>query len=233
MMANRQTRNVLLPQQAHYVINDAITANEQRLCIRININGLHFKDNFKANNFDKVSTNPFSNAPATLAAASQNQNPNTPVTINDIANLIAAVSPGTAAAQQTSPLGGNQMQQTGNIINLAYCYLLKCSNNLKKVNNMTPTLSNKRETHSTPPFLISLSTLLETLWERCSISWMVLTIWSPGQVISSFSQNGMKRNKRCSSPGPQSLHQDTQSPYNLQLKLQISWARKAVWNVCP
>ena len=163
MMANRQTRNVLLPQQAHYVINDAITANEQRLCIRININGLHFKDNFKANNFDKVSTNPFSNAPATLAAASQNQNPNTPVTINDIANLIAAVSPGTAAAQQTSPLGGNQMQQTGNIINLAYCYLLKCSNNLKKVNNMTPTLSNKRETHSTPPFLISLSTLLETL----------------------------------------------------------------------
>ena len=52
----------------------------------------------------------------TPAAAPPNQNPNTPVTINDIANLIVSVSL-EAAAQQNSPLGGNQMQQTSNIIN--------------------------------------------------------------------------------------------------------------------
>ena len=40
-------------------------------------------------------------------------------TINDIASLIAAILPGTTAAQQTSPLGGNQTQQIGNIINPA------------------------------------------------------------------------------------------------------------------
>ena len=47
--------------------------------------------------FDKIGTNLFPNAPATPTAASQNQNPNTPVTINDIANLTATVSPGIAA----------------------------------------------------------------------------------------------------------------------------------------
>ena len=48
--------------------------------------------------------------------------------------------------------------------------------------------------------------LLETLWERCSTSWMVLIRWSPGLMIYSISPNGTKRNKRCSSPDLQSLH---------------------------
>ena len=105
--------------ELNYAIKDAIKANKQCLCLIININRLHFKDNFKANNFDKASTNPFQNAPATPATAPPNQNPNTPVIINDIAtNLIAAISAG-AATQQTSPLDGNQIQQTGNIINPA------------------------------------------------------------------------------------------------------------------
>ena len=98
-----------------YTINNAIKANKQYLCLIISINGVHFKDNFKANNFDKVSTNTFPSVPATPAAVPLNQNPNTPVTINDIPKLIAAVSLVTAT-QLTSPLGGNQMQQTDNSI---------------------------------------------------------------------------------------------------------------------
>ena len=93
----------------------AIKANKF-LCLLVNINSLHFKDNFRANTFADSSTEPFSSGPATPAAPPANQTPNTPVTINDIASLIRVVLPG-AIAQQTSPLGGNQMQQTGNIIN--------------------------------------------------------------------------------------------------------------------
>ena len=52
------------------------------------MNRLHFKDNFKANNFAEFSTDPFPSAPATPAAAPGNQNPDTSATINYIANLI-------------------------------------------------------------------------------------------------------------------------------------------------
>ena len=169
--------------------------------IIININRLHFKDYFKANNFNKVSTKPFPSAPATPATGPPNQNPNTPVKINDIANLIVTVSPG-VATQWSSPLGGNQMQQTGNIIN-SVLLPLEVQQRLQKGKQHYTYLNNA---HSTPLFLISLLTLLETLWERCSASWMVLIKWSPGLAISSTSPNGTKRNKRCSSPDLQSLH---------------------------
>ena len=46
-----------------YVINDTTAANERVLHIRININRLHFKDDFKDNNFEEVSTDPLPNIP--------------------------------------------------------------------------------------------------------------------------------------------------------------------------
>ena len=54
------------------------------------MNGLHFKDNFRANN-----TEPFPSTPATPITETTNQNSATPqpVIINDLAMLIAAVSP--------------------------------------------------------------------------------------------------------------------------------------------
>ena len=152
---------------------------------RINVNGLHFKDDFKVNNFDEVSTDLFPNTAGTLATALQNWNPNTPVTINDIVDLIAAVSPGTVAAQQTSFFLAEIKYSKQATPSIQLRYLLKYnSSNLKKANNMTLTLQNKRGAHSTLQFPVSLSILLETPWERCSISWMVLIKWSPDQAIS-------------------------------------------------
>ena len=84
--------------------SNVIKANKF-LCLVVYINDLHFKENFRANSFADISTEPFPRMPSTPAASPANQTPNTPVTINDIANLIAVVSPG-AVAQHTSPVGG-------------------------------------------------------------------------------------------------------------------------------
>ena len=95
---------------------DAIDANKF-LQLAININGLHFKDNFRPNTFAEISTDPFTAAPTTPVAPT-NPNLGTPVTLMDLANMIAQVSPNTTNNNnRTSPLGGNQTQQTGHIIN--------------------------------------------------------------------------------------------------------------------
>ena len=70
---------------------DAIDANKF-LQLVININGLHFKENLCPNTFAEISTNPFSAAPATPVAPT-NPNLSTPVTLINLANTIAQVSP--------------------------------------------------------------------------------------------------------------------------------------------
>jgi len=77
-----------------YVVDDAAIANTNILRIRININGLHFKDDFKAHNFNEISMDPFPDAPLTPQGGTQNnQAPATPVTINALERIIAAISP--------------------------------------------------------------------------------------------------------------------------------------------
>ena len=101
------------------VFADASEANNF-FCLAVNINRLHFKDNFQPHTFAEISTEPFARAPATPATTPNNQNIYTPVTLNDLANLIAAVSPkGATTTNCTPPVGGNQTQQTSNIINPA------------------------------------------------------------------------------------------------------------------
>ena len=191
---------------SNIALSNAIEA-KKFLRLAVNINELHSKENFQPNTFAEISTEPFPQGPATPATTPTNQNLNTLVTINDIASLIAAVSPGTTAVQQTSPLGGNQMKQTGNIINPALLPPLRYNNDVKKVNNMTLTLPKKSSIHSPLPFQTSLLILLEILWERFSTSWMALTKWSPDQEISFISPSWMKRKKRCSSLGCQRQRQ--------------------------
>ena len=132
----------------------------------VNINGLHFKDNFRANTFAAISTEPlFQSGPTTPAVPPANQTPNTPVMINDITNLIGTVLPGAVAAQQTSPLSGNQMQQTGNIINPVLLPPEGQQRLEKGKQNIYDSyiLPNKRDIPSTLQFPIPLSILPETL----------------------------------------------------------------------
>ena len=104
-----------------YIVNRAATENTNILRIRINVNGLHFKNDFEAHNFDKIPMEPFPDTPMTpLRGMQNNQAPNTPVTLNALERNIAAISPATRGQeQQTPPLGGNQTQQTGSIVNPA------------------------------------------------------------------------------------------------------------------
>ena len=103
-----------------YIVDDAATANTNILRIRINVNGLHFKDNFKAHIFDKIRIEPFPDTPMTPVGMPHNQNPNMPVTFDALKRIIAAISTATRGQeQQTPPLGGNQTQQTSNIVNPA------------------------------------------------------------------------------------------------------------------
>ena len=63
---------------------------------------------------------PFPDTPMTPVGMPNNQNPNTPVTFDTLERIIAAISPATRGQEQpTPPLGGNQTQQTGNIVNPA------------------------------------------------------------------------------------------------------------------
>ena len=71
------------------------------------------KENFQPSTSADISTEPFARGPATPGMTPNNQDINIPVTFNDIASLIVGVSPVTIG-QQTSPLGANQTQQTGN-----------------------------------------------------------------------------------------------------------------------
>ena len=98
---------------------DAIDNKQKFIRLAININGLHFKENFSPSTFAEISTEPFPIAPTTPIATSNNQNVTTPVTLVDLANLIAQVSPGGGNIHRTPPVGGNQTQQTGNIVNPA------------------------------------------------------------------------------------------------------------------
>ena len=80
--------------KSDYAFKDAINAQKNRLCLAVNINGLHLKDNFAAESFADISTEQFPNSPATPVVGITTQEPATPVTIQDIATLIAVVSPG-------------------------------------------------------------------------------------------------------------------------------------------
>ena len=104
-----------------YIVDDAATENTNILRIRININGLHFKHDFKAHNFDEIRMEPFADTPMTpLGGTQNNQSPTTPVTLDALERIIAAISPaGIGQEQRTPSLGGNQTQQTGNIVNPA------------------------------------------------------------------------------------------------------------------
>ena len=65
---------------------------------------------------------PFPDTPMTPIGGimPNNQNPNMPVTFDALERIIVAISPATRGQeQQTPPLGGNQTQQTGNIVNPA------------------------------------------------------------------------------------------------------------------
>ena len=101
-----------------YPFKDMINAKNTCLPLAVNINGLHFKDIFAANRFADISTKQFPNSPTTPITETTTHNPTTKVTIQDIAVLVAAVSPG-ATPQNAPPVDGNQLQQTGSIINPA------------------------------------------------------------------------------------------------------------------
>ena len=81
------------PTNSDIAFMDASKANKF-LCLAININGLHFKENFQPNTFAEIRTDPFPRAPTTPVAAPANPNLNTPVTLIDLANMIAQVSLG-------------------------------------------------------------------------------------------------------------------------------------------
>ena len=87
-----------------YIVDDAATENTNIFRIRINVNGLHFKNNFKAHNFDKIRMEPFPDTKMTpIGGIPNNQNPNTPVTFNAIEIIRAAISPATRRQEQRTP----------------------------------------------------------------------------------------------------------------------------------
>ena len=95
-----------LLSNSELAFQDASKANKF-LQLAININRLHFKENFQPNTFTDINTVPFTRAPAMSVAAPVNPNLNTPVTLVDLANMIAQVSPGGTNNNRTPPLGGN------------------------------------------------------------------------------------------------------------------------------
>ena len=101
-----------------YAIRDAVKAERTSLRLSVNINRLHFKDDFNASNFADIGTDPFPDVPSTPVTNTPN-NTAPPATPQDFAAaIIAAVSPNTQG-RNVNPTGGNQTQQTGNIINPA------------------------------------------------------------------------------------------------------------------
>ena len=110
-------QNAFMPlTTSELAFHDAREANKF-LCLAININGLHFKENFRPNTFAEISTKSFPGMPTTPVATPANPSLNTPVTLVDLANMIAQVSPGGTTNNCTPPSGDNQTQQTGNIVN--------------------------------------------------------------------------------------------------------------------
>ena len=96
-----------------HVLDDAFHNQKRSLCIVVNINGLHFKDNFAANNLDEISSTPFTSIPGTPTAGTAQTGAATPEQVAQA--LLNLVSPST----RVQPLGGNQQQLTGTIINPA------------------------------------------------------------------------------------------------------------------
>lgn len=96
-----------------HVLDDAFHNQKRSLRIVVNINGLHFKDNFAANNLDEISSTPFVSIPGTPTAGTAQTSAATPEQV--VQALLNLVSPST----RVQPLGGNQQQLTGTIINPA------------------------------------------------------------------------------------------------------------------
>ena len=98
-------------------LDDAIQNNQSSIRLVININNLHFKDNFAPGDLQSMSLTPFDDAPTTPAAGTA-QVFTTPEQVSQavtqaIQNL---VSPSTLPLR--TPIGGGiQTQQTGTIIN--------------------------------------------------------------------------------------------------------------------
>ena len=66
------------PKDTQFALDDAVAANSSCLQIKMNINSIHFKSNFAANDINHLSGEPFVAAPETPTAPAAQQSPVTP-----------------------------------------------------------------------------------------------------------------------------------------------------------
>ena len=108
-------------QNFGHALNDAMNAKANLLRVSININLLHFKDDFSVTNLDDFSKDPFETVPRTPTNRTSSIPVNTPESLEQVIrtalfNMVSPPGPDTAPAQ---PAGGPQTQRTGNIVNPA------------------------------------------------------------------------------------------------------------------
>lgn len=111
-------------QNFGHVLDDAINAKANVLRVSINVNLVHFKEDFSVTNLDDFSKDPFETAPRTPTNRMSSIPANTPESLEQVIRtaLFNMVSPaGAAQSPADTPVqpGGAQTQQTGNIVNPA------------------------------------------------------------------------------------------------------------------
>ena len=105
------------------VLKDAVRNKKVCLQLVVNINGLHFKPNFAANDLNHISDTEFEQSPATppnrLPASTPHATPDQFSQAFSLAlqNLVSPQASNTGAGTPLSQSGGAQTQLTGNIIN--------------------------------------------------------------------------------------------------------------------
>lgn len=105
-------------KDTQFAFDDAVATNNSCIRIKININSIHFKHNFAANNIDHLSSEPFIATPETSTmAATPTQPPITPEQmIQTFLDRLSGTRP-TTRPDTDAATGGTQTQTTGNMIN--------------------------------------------------------------------------------------------------------------------
>ena len=104
-------------KDAQFAFDDAVSANSSCLQIKTNINSIHFKPNFVANNIDHLSSKPFVATPETPTMQTAPQSPITPEQmIQTFLEQLSGSQP-TLHPDINNVAGRIQTQDTGNMIN--------------------------------------------------------------------------------------------------------------------
>ena len=104
-------------EDIQFSFDDAVSANSSCLQIKMNINSVHFKPNFAANDIDHLSSEPFVATPETPPVPTAPQPPITPEQmIQTFLEQLSGSWP-TLRTDIDDVAGGTQTQDTGNMIN--------------------------------------------------------------------------------------------------------------------